>query len=144
MFKYDGYVVKTTPDYKKAIKKGDDFEELRCEVYQESDKNMEKCLNEFNMMPGFEFKERTVVEIENGIMNIMNNDRAYLELQVKQGKFERHSQLFYRAVEFIKESMGGDDVENTLKLCLGMTDEEIKETLDGLNEQEEAQGIEMM
>ena len=144
MFKYYGYVVKTTPDYKKAIKNGDDFEELRCEVYQESDKNMEKCLNEFNMMPGFEFKERTVVEIENGIMNIMNNDRAYLELQVKQGKFERHSQLFYRAVEFIKESMGGDDVENTLKLCLGMTDEEIKETLDCLNEQEEAQGIEMM
>lgn len=144
MFKYDGYVVKTIPDYKKAIKNGDNFEELRCEVYQESDKNMERCLNEFNMMPGFEFKERTVVEIENGIMNIMNNDRAYLELQVKQGKFERHSQLFYRAVEFIKESMGGDDVENTLKLCLGMTDEEIKETLDGLNEQEEAQGIEMM
>ena len=104
MFKYDGYVVKTTPDYKKAIKNGDDFEELRCEVYQESDKNMEKCLNEFNMMPGFEFKERTVVEIENGIMNIMNNDRAYLELQVKQGKFERHSQLFYRAVELSKKA----------------------------------------
>lgn len=144
MFKYDGYVVKTIPDYKKAIKNGENFEELRCEVYQESDKNMEKCLNEFNMMPGFEFKERTVIEIENGIMNIMNDDRAYLELQVKQGKFERHSQLFYRAVEFIKESVGGDDVEMTLKLCLGMTDEEIKETLDGLNEQEESQGIEMM
>ena len=144
MFKYDGYIIKTIPDYANAIEKGDYFEELRCEVYLESDTNMERCLNEFNMMPGFEFKERTVIEIENGIMNIMNDDRSYLELKVKQEKLERNSTLFYRAVEFIKESMGGDDFEMTLKLCLGMTDEEIKETLDGLNEHEESQGIELM
>ena len=144
MFKYDGYIIKTIPDYANAIEKGDFFEELRCEVYLESDTNMERCLNEFNMMPGFEFKERTVIEIENAIMNIMNDDRSYLQLKVKQGAYERRSELFYRAVEFIKESVGEDDIETTLKLCLGMTDEEIKESLDGLNEPEESKEIKMM
>ena len=40
--------------------------------------------------------------------------------------------------------MGGNDVEATLSECLGMSDEEIKETLDNLNEQEENQNIEMI
>ncbi|MBQ2921851.1 MAG: hypothetical protein IJE60_01970 [Tyzzerella sp.] len=144
MFKYDGYVIKTTPDYKEALKKGEEIGELVCEVYAESDTEFKKCLNEFNMMQCFEYKENTVSEIENGIKNIIDSDSSYLELKVKQDKFDRQSALFYRAVEFIKESVGGDDIEMTLKLCLGMTDEEIKETLDGLNEQEESQGIEMM
>lgn len=139
MFKYDGYVIKTKPDYSKALKKGENIEEIWCEVYQESDTEFKRCLNEFNMMPCFEYKENTVAEIENGIKNIIDSDCAYLELQIKQEKFERQSALFNRAVEFIKESIGGDDIENTLKLCLGMTDEEIKETLDGLNESEEIQ-----
>lgn len=144
MFRYDGYVIKTTPDYEEALKKGEDIGEIVCEVYAESDTEFKKCLNEFNMMQCFEYKENTVSEIENGIKNIIDADSSYLELKVKQDKFDRQSALFYRAVEFIKESVGGDDVEMTLKLCLGMTDEEIKETLDGLNEQEESQGIEMM
>lgn len=144
MFKYDGYVIKTKPDYKEALEKGEDIDELVCEVYTEADTEFKKCLNEFNMMQCFEYQKNTVSEIENGIKNIIDSDSSYLELKVKQDKFDRQAALFYRAVEFIKESMGGDDVENTLKLCLGMTDEEIKETLDGLNEQEESQGIEMM
>ena len=144
MFRYDGYVIKTTPDYKEALEKGEEIGEIVCAVYAESDTEFKKCLNEFNMMQCFEYKENTVSEIENGIKNIIDSYSSYLELKVKQDKFDRQSTLFYRAVEFIKESVGGDDVENTLKLCLGMTDEEIKETLDGLNEQEESQGIEMM
>ena len=40
--------------------------------------------------------------------------------------------------------MGGNGVEMTLKLCLGMTDEEIKEKFDGLNESEESQEIKML
>lgn len=144
MFRYDGYVIKTTPDYIEALEKDEEIGELVCEVYAESDTELKKCLNEFNMMQCFEYKENTVSEIENGIKNIIDSDSSYLELKIKQDKFDRQSTLFYRAVEFIKESVGGDDVENTLKLCLGMTDEEIKETLEGLNEQEESQGIEMM
>lgn len=144
MFKYDGYVIKTTPDYKEALEKGEEIGELACEVYEESDTEFKNCLNEFNMMQCFEYKENTANEIENGIKNIIDSDCSYLELKVKQGKFDRQSELFYRAVQFIKESVGGDDVETTLKLCLGMTDEEIKDTLEGLDEPEEAQGIEMM
>lgn len=144
MFKYDGYVIKTTPDYKEALRKGKDIEELVCEVYQESDTELKICLNEFNMMQCFEYGENTEREIENGIMNIIDSDSSYLELKVKQSKFDRQSELFYRAIEYIKESMGGNDIEATLSACLGMSDEEIKETLDNLNEQEENQKIEMI
>lgn len=144
MFKYDGYVIKTTPDYKEALRKGKDIEELVCEVYQESDTELKICLNEFNMMQCFEYGENTEREIENGIMNIIDSDSSYLELKVKQSKFDRQSELFYRAIEYIKESMGGNDVEATLSECLGMSDEEIKETLDNLNVQEENQNIEMI
>lgn len=144
MFKYDGYVIKTTPDYKEALRKGKDIEELVCEVYQESDTELKICLNEFNMMQCFEYGENTEREIENGIMNIIDSDSSYLELKVKQSKFDRQSELFYRAIEYIKESMGGNDIEATLSECLGMSDEEIKETLDNLNEQEENQNIEMI
>lgn len=144
MFKYDGYVIKTAPDYKEALRKGKDIEELVCEVYQESDTELKICLNEFNMMQCFEYGENTEREIENGIMNIIDSDSSYLELKVKQSKFDRQSELFYRAIEYIKESMGGNDVEATLSECLGMSDEEIKETLDNLNVQEENQNIEMI
>ena len=143
MFRYSGYVIKTTPDYKEALEKGEEIEELVCEVYSESDTKFEKCLNEFNMMQCFEYTENTVNEIENGIINIIDSDSSYLELKVKEDKFNRQSELFYRAVEFIKESISGDDVENALKLCLGMTEEEIKEALDALNEPEETLGMEM-
>lgn len=143
MFKYDGYIIKTTPDYKEALEKGEEIEELICEVYAASDTELKNCLNEFNMMQGFEYKKKTAMEIENGIMNIINSDSSYLELQVKQGKFNRQTELFQKAIEFIKESVGVDDVEMTLKLCLGMTDEEIKDTLSGLDGTEETQNEEM-
>lgn len=143
MFKYDGYIIKTTPDYKDALEKSEDIEVLDCEVYAESDAELKNCLMKFNMAQGFEYSENTVYEIENGIKNVIDSDDSYLELQIKQNKFDRQSELFYRAVEFIKESVGGEDIETTLKLCLGMTDEEINETLGALNEPEETSEMEM-
>ena len=143
MFEYDGYIIKTTPDYKEALEKGEEIEELVCEVYAVSDTELKNCLNEFNMLQSFEYKDNTVMEIENGIMNIINSDLSYLELQVKQGRFNRQTELFQKAVEFIKESVGMDNVEATLKLCLGMTDEEIKDTLNSLDRAEESQNEEI-
>lgn len=139
MFEYDGYVIKTTPDYKDALKNGIEIEELVCKVYSVSDTEFKNCLNEFNMMRSFEYKEDTEKEIENGIKKIIDSDGSYLELKMKQEKFERQSALFYRAIDFIKQSMGSEDVEITLKLCIGMTDDEIKETLDRLQEMDEKQ-----
>lgn len=145
MFEYDGYIIETTPDYKEALKNGIEIEELVCKVYSASDTELKNCLNEFNMMRSFEYKEDTANEIENGIKNIIDSDCSYLELKLKQEKFERQSTLFYRAIDFIKQSMGSEDVETTLKLCIGMTDDEIKETLDSLQEMDENQeeGIKM-
>ena len=129
MFRYGGYVIKTNPDYEKEIENGNEIAEIWCEVYAEADTEFKHCLNEFNMMPCFEYAENTVSEIENGIKNIIDNDSSYLELQIKSKKFERQSELFWRAVEYIKESISGSDIETTLSECLGMTDEEIAEVL---------------
>ena len=129
MFRYGRYVINTNPDYEKAIENGDDIAEIWCEVYAETDTEFKHCLSEFNMMPCFEYAENTVSEIENGIKNIIDNDSSYLELQIKSKKFERQSELFWRAVEYIKQSIGGGDIETTLSEALGMTDEEIAEVL---------------
>ena len=123
--KYEGWVLP-----KGTVEPGETHEQTAVrEVYEESDSEFKHCLNEFNMMPCFEYAENTVSEIENGIKNIIDNDSSYLELQIKSKKFERQSELFWRAVEYIKQSIGGSDIETTLSEVLGMTDEEIEETL---------------
>ena len=130
MFRYDGYIIKTIPDYKEAIENGETIEDLYCEVYTENDKSLENCIHEFNMMPCFEYTENTVSEVEKGIRNMIDCDSSYIELKVKSNRFERQAELFYRAVEYIKESIGGDDIAATLSKYLGMTDEEISEVID--------------
>ena len=55
MFRYGRYVINTNPDYEKAIENGDDIAEIWCEVYAETDTEFKHCLNEFNMMPCFEY-----------------------------------------------------------------------------------------
>lgn len=125
MFKYDGYIIVTEPDYEEAISRGEGIEELHCEVYAESDTELTNCLNDFNMMIAFEFKEATVSEIENGIMNMINEDSVYLELCVKQKQFDRQSEILNKALDYIGELQRGSELYSTLREQLGMSNEEI-------------------
>ena len=84
MFKYNGYVIKTRPDYKEALKKGVNIEELVCDVYEETDSEFKNSLLNFNMMPCFEYRENTVSEIEIGIKKMIDLDCEYLKLKVNQ------------------------------------------------------------
>ena len=126
--KYDGYEIRVEPDYKEAISKGDEIEELHCEVYDEKDVEMENCLLDFNMMPCFEYDENTVESIEKGIRRMVDNEYSYLELRRKEQLFNRQLELFYRAIEFLKVSQG-EDIRRTLSVNLDMTDEEIDDAL---------------
>lgn len=136
MIKFDGLVIKVEPDYKERIEKGIEIDELWCEVYQESDTEFKHKLGDFNMMQGFEYKEATVEAIESGIKRMVETDWSSYQLEIKTLELDRMKELLGNAVEYIKESVNSEDIDATLKICIGMTDDEIK-SLESLSEVQE-------
>ena len=136
MVKFDGLVIKVEPDYKERIEKGIEIDELWCEVYQETDTEFKHPLGDFNMMQGFEYKEATVEDIESGIKKMVESDWSSYQLEIKTLELDRMKELLGNAVEYIKESVNSEDIDTTLKICIGMTDDEIK-SLEELPEVQE-------
>lgn len=136
MIKFDGLVIKVEPDYKERIEKGIEIDELWCEVYQESDTEFKHKLGDFNMMQGFEYKEATVEAIESGIKRMIETDWSSYQLEIKTIELDRMKELLGNAVEYIKESVNSEDIDTALKICIGMTDDEIK-SLESLSEVQE-------
>ena len=136
MIKFDGLVIKVEPDYKERIEKGIEIDELWCEVYQESDTEFKHKLGDFNMMQGFEYKEATVEAIESGIKRMIETDWSSYQLEIKTLELDRMKELLGNAVEYIKESVNSEDIDTTLKICIGMTDDEIK-SIESLSEVQE-------
>ena len=136
MIKFDGLVIKVEPDYKERIEKGIEIDELWCEVYQESDTEFKHKLGDFNVMQGFEYKEATVEAIESGIKRMVETDWSSYQLEIKTLELDRMKELLGNAVEYIKESVNSEDIDTTLKICIGMTDDEIK-SLESLSEVQE-------
>ena len=136
MIKFDGLVIKVEPDYKERIEKGIEIDELWCEVYQERDTEFKHKLGDFNMMQGFEYKEATVEAIESGIKRMVETDWSSYQLEIKTLELDRMKELLGNAVEYIKESVNSEDIDTTLKICIGMTDDEIK-SLESLSEVQE-------
>jgi len=136
VIKFDGLVIKVEPDYKERIEKGIEIDELWCEVYQESDTEFKHKLGDFNMMQGFEYKEATVEAIESGIKRMVETDWSSYQLEIKTLELDRMKELLGNAVEYIKESVNSEDIDTTLKICIGMTDDEIK-SIESLSEVQE-------
>lgn len=136
MIKFDGLVIKVEPDYKERIEKGIEINELWCEVYQETDTEFKHKLGDFNMMQGFEYKEATVEAIESGIKRMVETDWSSYQLEIKTLELDRMKELLGNAVKYIKESVNSEDIDTALKICIGMTDDEIK-SLESLSEVQE-------
>ena len=140
MIKFDGLVIKVEPDYKDRIEKGVEIDELWCEVYQESDTEFKHKLGDFNMMQNFEYDDESVESIEKGIKQMVESDWSSYQLEIKILELDRMKQILGNAVEYIKESVNSEDLNHVLKICVGMTDDEI----NSLNEEvaeEQSQGI---
>ena len=137
MIKFDGLVIKVEPDYKDRIEKGIEIDELWCEVYQESDTEFKHKLGDFNMTQGFEYDEESVESIEKGIKKMIENDWSSYQLEIKTLELERTRELLGNAVEYIKESVNSEDLDTALKICIGMTDDEIKSLESSSEVQEE-------
>lgn len=129
MMKYDGYIIKTKPDYNSAIRCGKAVDEISCEVYDENDKEFEHCLGDFNMMIGFEFQDSTVKDIESGIKKMIDADWAYYQLEKKEAGFKRTEELFYRLINHMRVTLGDDETKSILQKEIDMTEAEIQDAL---------------
>lgn len=123
-YEYEQFKIIVSPDYKKAIEFGDAPEVISCEVYSADDVNFEKSLGEFNMMLGFEYDENSVESIEKGINKMMDDSLSFYELQLRENEFKRADELLARAVSYIVELTGIDDLRETLIEKLDMTEAE--------------------
>lgn len=140
MIKFDGLVIKVEPDYKDRIEKGIEIDELWCEVYQESDTEFKHKLGDFNMMQNFEYDDESVESIEKGIKQMVERDWSSYQLEIKILELDRMKQILENAVEYIKESVNSEDLNHVLKICIGMTDDEINSLNEDVAE-EQNQGM---
>ena len=140
MIKFDGLVIKVEPDYKDRIEKGVEIDELWCEVYQESDTEFKHKLGDFNMMQNFEYDDESVESIEKGIKQMVESDWSSYQLEIKILELDRMKQILGNAVEYIKESVNSEDLNHVLKICIGMTDDEINSLNEDVAE-EQNQGM---
>lgn len=135
MFNYRGFSIITSPDYSKTIDEGVKCEEYVCSVYMASDTSLENCVYEFNMMPAFEFDEHTKMSIENGIMNTIDSDYDSIQLNICRDELKRKETLLANAICHIGEFESGENLYDTLKNQIKMTDEEISQSgFDSLKE----------
>ena len=141
MLKYSGYLINTEPDYKEITKKGERIEDLWCSVYDENNEQMEHCLGEFIMMLGYEFSESTAQSIEQGLYQVINDDYPAFELERKNKELMRTQELFQRAINFMKTTLGEEGLDRILEKELGMTEDEIEVVL---SEPEQNEGIKML
>ena len=140
MIKFDGLVIKVEPDYKDRIEKGIEIDELWCEVYQESDTEFKHKLGDFNMMQNHEYHDETVEDIEKGAIRIVETEWATVQVERANLALERSKELLGNAVEYIKESVNSEDLNHVLKICIGMTDDEINSLNEDVAE-EQNQGM---
>ena len=140
MIKFDGLVIKVEPDYKDRIEKGIEIDELWCEVYQESDTEFKHKLGDFNMMQNFEYDDESVESIEKGIKQMVERDWSSYQLEIKILELDRMKQILGNAIEYIKESVNSEDLNHVLKICIGMTEDEINSLNEDVAE-EQNQGM---
>ena len=136
MVKFDGLVIKIEPDYKDRIEKGIEIDELWCEVYQESDTEFKTKLGDFNMMRGFEFDDESVEAIEKSVKQMVEKDWSSYQLEIKTLEYNRIKEIFANAVEYIKETVNSEDINHVLKICIGMTNDEIELLREEITEEQ--------
>lgn len=135
MLEYKGYNIIVEPEYKSAIENGENPFDYMCEVYDKTDSAFERCLAKFNIMHGFEFKENTAQDVEGAIKRITDESEQYIELSRTKYESQRCKDLLSNALEYLSEIQDGEELYNTLRNHLEMTDEEIlKNGFDYLTE----------
>lgn len=128
MIKFDGLIIIVEPNYKERIEKGIELEELTCYAYDENDIEQKNILLCFTIMPGTDFDDETVEEVEKAIRRTAERDWATIQLERANLKLERTKELFQNAITYIKEVTDPQNYEKVFREALEMTDDEIRLT----------------
>lgn len=115
MIKFDGLVIVVEPDYKERILKGIEYEELNCNAYDENDTEFKNSLLEFTLMPGTDFEDETVEDVEMAIKRVVDSEWATIQLERANLKLERTSEILGHAFSYLSEIQKGEDLYRTLK-----------------------------
>lgn len=142
MFKYNGYLIVTEPDYKAETAQGRVVDDLWCQVYDENDVEQKQMLGDFNLVRGASFNKSSAESIEKTIMEVVEEDQPAFELVRKTNELGRVKELLSNAVEYIGESVGQSEAEEVLKESVGMTDEEF-ESFYGTAQEDIEEGMKM-
>ena len=135
MFNYREFAIIVSPDYNKMVDKGVKCDNYVCSVYMASNTSLENCVYEFNMMPSFEFEEHTKMSIETGIINTIDSDYDSIQLNICRDELKRKETLLANALCHIGEFESGENLYDTLKNQVKMTNEEISQSgFDSLKE----------
>ena len=145
MIKFDGLVIVAEPDYKERIAKGIEIEEISCKAYDEEDKSFRHSLLEFTLLPERDFDDETESDIEKAIKRTVSMDWATIQLERANVKLERTREILNNAFGYLSNIQKGEELYDTLKNHLKMSDEEIKSAdFDGIDELlSENNGVEM-
>ena len=92
------------------------------------------------MMQNFEYDDESVESIEKGIKQMVERDWSSYQLEIKILELDRMKQILGNAIEYIKESVNSEDLNHVLKICIGMTDDEINSLNEDVAE-EQNQGM---
>lgn len=125
MLEYKDYNIIVEPEYKSAIENGEKPFDYMCEIYDKTDSAFERCLAKFNIMHGFEFKENTAQDVEGAIKRITDESEQYIELSRTKYELQRKNEILSNVFGYLSEIQSGEELYNTLRNRLGMTDEEI-------------------
>ena len=135
MIKFDGLVIEMDVDYKDRIEKGIGLGCLQGDVYDESDTKYENSLLGFTIVPGIDFENATVEDVEKAVRRAVEREWATIQLERANMKLERTSEILGHAFSYLSEIQKGEDLYRTLKNQLRMTDEEIRNAeFEGLDE----------
>lgn len=125
MLEYKDYNIIIEPEYKSAIENGENPFDYMCEVYDKTDLAFERCLAKFNIMRGFEFEENTAQNVESAITRITDESEQYIELSRTKYELQRKNEILSNTFGYLSEIQSGEELYDTLRNRLEMTDEEI-------------------
>lgn len=140
MIKFDGLKIVVEPNYKERIEKGIELEELTCKAYDEKDTECKNSLLDFILIPGTDFDDETVEEVEKAIRRTAEREWATIQLERANMKLERIGKLFKNSLTYIKEVTDPQNYEKVFREALEMTDDEIRLTAEKTAEE---QNVEM-
>lgn len=140
MIKFDGLIIIVEPNYKERIEKGIELEELTCKAYDEKDTECKNSLLDFILIPGTDFDDETVEEVEKAIRRTAEREWATIQLERANMKLERIGKLFKNSLTYIKEVTDPQNYEKVFREALEMTDDEIRLTAEKTAEE---QNVEM-